>query len=158
MDKLNKLDIRILNVVSTNARLPIRDIAEECNASRSAVNQRLNRLIAEGIVRDPGYIVDPKTMGYSTCTYVGIKLERGSLYKEVVPRLQQIDEIVECHYTTGPYNMLVKLYAIDNQDLMRILNGTIQEIPGVVGTETLISLDLSFERSISMKNVCSVEE
>ncbi len=153
MEKLNKLDVKILNVVSRNSRLSIKDIAEECGASRSAVNQRLNRLTAEGIVRDPGYQVDPKALGYSTCTYVGIRLERGSLYKEVVPKIQNIEEIVECHYTTGPYSMLVKLYAVDNQDLMRILNGIIQEIPGVVATETLISLDLSFERGISVKNL-----
>ncbi len=153
MEKLNKLDVKILNVVSRNSRLSIKDIAEECGASRSAVNQRINRLTAEGVIRDPGYQVDPKALGYTTCTYVGIRLERGSLYKEVVPKLQDIEEIVECHYTTGPYGMLIKLYAVDNQDLMRILNGIIQEIPGVVATETLISLDLSFERGISVKNL-----
>ena len=63
-----------------------------------------------------------------------------------------IPEIVECHYTTGPYTLLIKLYATDNNDLMRILNGTIQEIPGVTATETLISLDVSFERSIHIPN------
>ncbi len=152
MDKLNKLDMRILNVVSRNSRLSVKDIAEECEASRSAVNQRLNRLLAEGIVRDPGYVVEPRSLGYSTCTYVGINLERGSLYKDVVPKLQEIEEVVECHYTTGPYSLFVKLYAVDNQDLMRILSGIIQEIPGVTATETLISLDLSFERGINLKN------
>ena len=62
--------------------------------------------------------------------------------------MRDIPEIVECHFTTGPYTMLIKLYAIDNNDLMRILNGIIQSIPGVIATETLISLDVSFERSI----------
>ncbi|KGN85728.1 MULTISPECIES: Lrp/AsnC family transcriptional regulator [unclassified Porphyromonas] len=148
MEKLNKLDLQILRIVSRNARMSIKDIAEECGSSRSAVNQRLQRLMASGVVKDPGYAVNPRAIGYNTCTYVGIRLERGSLYKDVVPLLQEIEEIVECHYTTGQYSILVKLYALDNRDLMRILNGIIQEIPGVTGTETLISLDLSFERSI----------
>ncbi|MDO4691618.1 MAG: Lrp/AsnC family transcriptional regulator [Porphyromonadaceae bacterium] len=150
MEKLNKLDLQILRIVSRNARMSIKDIAEECGSSRSAVNQRLQRLMASGVVKDPGYAVNPRAIGYNTCTYVGIRLERGSLYKDVVPLLQEIEEIVECHYTTGQYSILVKLYALDNRDLMRILNGIIQEIPGVTGTETLISLDLSFERSINI--------
>jgi Lrp/AsnC family transcriptional regulator for asnA, asnC and gidA len=79
---------------------------------------------------------------------VGITLERGSMYKEVVKRLQLIPEVVECHFTTGPYTMLVKLYARDNEQLMQLLNGQLQEIPGVVATETLISLEQSIKREI----------
>lgn len=154
MEKLNKLDLQILRIVSRNARMSIKDIAEECGSSRSAVNQRLQRLMASGVVKDPGYAVNPSAIGYTTCTYVGIRLEKASLYKEVVPLLQEIEEIVECHYTTGPYTVLVKLYALDNEDLMRILNGIIQELPGVKDTETLISLDLSFERSIRIPKNC----
>src|SRR3712207_567886 len=86
--------------------------------------------------------------GYSTCTYVGLNLERGSMYKNVVERLVQIPEVVECHFTTGPYTMLVKLYAKDNEQLMDLLNGQLQEIPGVVSTETLISLEQSIKREI----------
>ena len=141
MKKLNELDLKILRRLTTNARVPLRDVAEGENSSRSSVNQRLTRMIENGVLTSLKYHVNPKKIGYNTCTYVGVRLERGSLYKE-------IPEIVECHFTTGPYTMLIKLYAIDNNDLMRILNGIIQSIPGVVATETLISLDVSFERSI----------
>lgn len=152
MEKLNKMDMQILRIVTRNARLSIKDIAEECGSSRSAVNQRLQRLITTGVIKDPGYAVNPRSLGFKTCTYIGIKLERGSLYKEVIPRLKEIPEIVECHYTTGPYSMLIKLYALDNDDLMRILNGILQEIPEVLETETLISLDTPFERNIHIPN------
>ena len=81
-------------------------------------------------------------------TYVGITLERGSMYKDVVECLQHIPEVVECHFTTGPYTMLVKLYARDNEQLMHLLNGRLQDIPGVVATETLISLEQSIKREI----------
>lgn len=70
------------------------------------------------------------------------------MYKEVVERLQHIPEIVECHFTTGPYTMMVKLYAKDNEQLMELLNGKLQGIPGVVATETLISLEQSLKREI----------
>ena len=70
------------------------------------------------------------------------------MYKEVVERLVHIPEIVECHFTTGPYTMLVKLYARDNEQLMSLLNHQLQSIPGVVATETLISLEQSIKREI----------
>ena len=90
----------------------------------------------------------PKTLGYQTCTYIGIKLEKGSMYATVVPELEKIPEVVECHFTTGPYTMMVKLYAKDNEDLMDLLNGKIQSIKGVMSTETLISLDMSIKREV----------
>ncbi len=95
-----------------------------------------------------GFDVNPKSLGYSTCTYVGITLERGSMYKDVVEMLRHIPEVVECHFTTGPYTMLVKLYAKENEQLMHLLNGRLQSIPGVVATETLISLEQSIRREI----------
>ena len=70
------------------------------------------------------------------------------MYKDVVERLKHIPEVVECHFTTGPYTMLVKLYARDNEQLMDLLNGRLQSIPGVVATETLISLEQSLKREI----------
>ena len=77
-----------------------------------------------------------------------MNLERGNMYKNVVDKLQHIPEIVECHFTTGPYTMLLKVYARDNEQLMDLLNNKMQMIPGVVSTETLISLDQSIKREI----------
>ena len=70
------------------------------------------------------------------------------MYKSVVEELVKIPEIVECHFTTGPYTMMVKLYARDNEHLMDLLNNRMQGIPGVVSTETLISLDQSIKKEI----------
>lgn len=86
------------------------------------------------VITGSGYHVNPKILGYATCTYIGIKLERGSMYRDVVPELEKIKEIVECHFTTGPYTMLIKLYAHDNEHLMELLNDKIQHIPGVTAT------------------------
>ena len=148
MDKIDKLDKKILRIRSKNARIPFKDVAAECGVSRAAIHQRVQHLIDGNVIMGSGFEVNPKSLGYSTCTYVGINLERGSMYKNVVEELQHIPEIVECHFTTGPYTMLVKLYARDNEQLMNLLNGRLQGIPGVVATETLISLEQSIKREI----------
>lgn len=145
---MDKLDKKILSILSTNARIPFKDVAADCGVSRAAIHQRVQKMVDEGIITGSGFDVNPKSLGYSTCTYVGITLERGSLYKEVVEQLNKIPEIVECHFTTGPYTMLVKLYVKDNEQLMHLLNNQLQGIHGVVSTETLISLEQSIKREI----------
>ena len=148
MEKIDFLDKKILSILSKNARIPFKDVAAECNVSRAAIHQRVQHLSDADVITGSGFDVNPKSLGYSTCTYVGINLERGSMYKEVVERLKHIPEVVECHFTTGPYTMLVKLYARDNEQLMELLNGKLQGTPGVVATETLISLEQSLKREI----------
>jgi len=151
MEKIDKLDKKILSILSQNARMPFKDVAAECGVSRAAIHQRVQRLIDDGVITGSGFDVNPKSLGYSTCTYVGITLERGNMYKKVVEKVIQIPEIVECHFTTGPYTMLIKLYARDNEQLMDLLNNKLQGIPGVVSTETLISLEQSLKREIIVK-------
>ncbi len=148
MEKIDNLDKKILSILSKNARIPFKDVAAECGVSRAAIHQRVQRLMEAGVITGSGFDVNPKSLGYSTCTYVGLNLERGSMYKEVVKRLLNIPEIVECHFTTGSYTMLVKAYARDNEQLMDLLNNKLQTISGVVSTETLISLEQSIKREI----------
>jgi Lrp/AsnC family transcriptional regulator for asnA, asnC and gidA len=148
MKKIDSVDLKIMQIITTDARIPIKEISDICGVSRAAVHQRIIRLTNAGIITGSGYNVIPKSVGYTTCTYVGIKLERGSMYKEVATQLKDIVEIVECHFTTGPYTMLVKLYSRNNEHLMDLLNNHIQKIPGVVSTETLISLEETFSRNI----------
>jgi Lrp/AsnC family transcriptional regulator for asnA, asnC and gidA len=146
MEKIDQLDRHILEVITKNARIPFKEVASECEVSRAAIHQRVQRLIDIGVIVGSGYHINPKTLGYQICTYIGIKLEKGSMYAEVIPELQKIPEIVECHFTTGPYTMMIKLYALDNEHLMQLLNGKIQSIKGVSSTETLMSLEQSVKR------------
>ncbi len=148
MEKIDELDRHILEIIVKNARIPFKDVAAECEVSRAAIHQRVQRLIDMEVIVGSGYHVNPKMLGYQTCTYIGIKLEKGSMYSEVVPELEKIPEVVECHFTTGPYTMMIKLYARDNEHLMQLLNGKIQSIKGVSATETLISLEQSVKREI----------
>lgn len=148
MEKIDKLDRKILSIISANARIPFKDVAQECGVSRAAIHQRVQRLVDVGVIVGSGYHVSPASLGYTTCTYVGITLEKGSMYKSVVAELQRIPEIVECHFTTGPYTMMVKLYARDNAHLMELLNTRLQDIEGVTGTETMISLNQSINKEV----------
>ena len=152
MDKIDNLDKKILSILSKNARIPFKDVAAECGVSRAAIHQRVQRLIDNGVILGSGFDINPKSLGYSTCTYVGLNLERGSMYKDVVKRLVNIPEIVECHFTTGPYTMLIKAYARDNEELMDLLNNKLQTIPGVVSTETLNSLEQSIKREMPVNH------
>ena len=148
MEKIDNLDRKILQIIMLNARIPSKDVAMECGVSRAAIHQRIQRLIDLKVITGSGYTVNPKVLGYATCTYIGVNLERGAMYRDVVPEFEKIPEVTECHFTTGPYTMLIKLVARDNEHLMDLLNNKIQMIPGVTGTETLISLDNSINRVI----------
>ena len=153
MEKIDNLDRKILDIVMHNARTPSKVVAVECGVSRAAIHQRIQRMIALGVITGSGYHVNPKMLGFATCTYIGVNLERGAMYRTVVPEFEKIPEIVECHFTTGQYTLLLKVYARDNEHLMELLNDKIQTIPGVTGTETLISLDKSIDRTLPIETV-----
>lgn len=151
MEKIDQLDRKIMRIISQNARMPFKDVAEECGVSRAAIHQRVQRLIDMNVITGSGYTVNPKMLGFQICVYIGIRLERGSMYKEVVQELEKIPEIVESQYTLGHYTILIKLYARNDEHLMELLNGRIQEISGIASTETLTSLDQRIRRTIPIE-------
>lgn len=146
--KIDNLDKKILSIITRNARIPFKDVAAQCDVSRAAIHQRVQRLIDMGVITGSGYTVDAKLLNYKTCTYIGVFLEKGWMYEEVVEEFNQIPEIVECHYTTGQYGIFAKVYAKDNEDLKRVLNEKVQAIRGISSTETFISLEQRFKREI----------
>jgi len=156
--RLDQIDLHILNIITKNARIPFKDVAAEVGISRAAVHQRVNRMIDLHVIVGSGYFVDPKKVNYKTCTYVGIFLEKGSLYVNVVEHLKKIPEIVECHYTTGKYAIFIKVYARDNAHLKEILSDNVQKIPGISSTETILSLEETLKRQVSIDINYGLEE
>ena len=150
-NKLDEVDLKILDIITKNARIPFKDVAVEVGISRAAVHQRVNRMVDLEVIIGSGYHINPRKVDLRTCTYIGIFLEKGGLYSEVVENLKRIPEIVECHYTTGHYAIFIKVYAKDNEHLKKVLSGRIQKIQGVASTETFISLEESFKRAIQVK-------
>ena len=147
-EKIDDLDRKILKIITQNARIPFKEVADQCGVSRAAVHQRVQRMYDIGVIVGSGYIVNPKMLGYQLCVYIGITLEKGSLYRAVTKELQKIPEIVESQFTLGGFSMLIKLYAKDDAHLMHLLNDKIQEIPGVANTETLTSLEQPIRRGL----------
>ena len=150
MKKVDLLDLKILQIITMDARVPFKDVAEACGVSRAAIHQRVMRLTEAGVITGSGYNVFAKQIGYSTCTYVGIKLERGAMYKGVAAELEKIREIVECHFTTGKYDIFIKLYAHNNSHLLQIIHDKLQNLVSV-RTESLISFKEVFKRQIPIE-------
>ncbi len=147
-NNLDNVDLSILNIITKNARIPFKDVAAEVGVSRAAVHQRVNRMVEMGVIIGSGYHISPQKVDYTTCTYIGIFLERGSMYHNVAEKLKDIPEIVECHYITGSYAIFVKVYARDNEHLKEILSNQVQKIGGISSTETFISLEETFKREV----------
>ncbi|MFW5804559.1 MAG: Lrp/AsnC ligand binding domain-containing protein [bacterium] len=149
--RIDSLDRKILSFVTKNARVPFLEIARECNVSGALIHQRINRLTLLGIIKGSEFILDPKKIGYHTCAFIGVFLEKANMYTEAANRLEKIPEIAECHYTTGSYAIFIKVYAKNNDHLRVVLVDKIQSIPGVSSTETFISLDEKFKRQVPIR-------
>lgn len=148
--QIDKLDRQILDIISKNARIPYLEVARACNVSGAAIHQRVQRLIKSGVIKGSEFKVDPAAVGFKTCAYIGIFLEHPGHYSDVVKKLKDIPEIIECHYTTGNYSLFVKVYTHDNEHLRDVLTESIQNIHGITRTETLISLEESIHRQIPL--------
>ena len=107
--QLDDLDRKILTLITQNAKIPFLEVARECGVSGAAIHQRVNRLHAIGIIKGSEFKLDPSAMGYQTCAFMGIFLKKASLFDEVVKLLEEIPQIVECHYTTGQYAIFIKI-------------------------------------------------
>lgn len=147
----DNLDLRILNVLSRNARKPFLEIARECNVSGAAIHQRIQKLLASGIIKGFETIINHEAAGYDTCAYIGFFLNDPGRFDEIVERLREIPEIVECHYTTGKYDILIKVYARDNEHLLDFIHRKLQTL-GVGRTETIISFKEEFLRQVPVRN------
>lgn len=146
---IDLLDKKILNIISKNARIPFLEVSRECGVSGAAIHQRVQKLIASGVIKGSEFIVDTYKIGYQTCAFVGVGVADMAHYKNVIKELEQIPEIVECHATTGRYTLLIKVFAHNNSHLGSIIMDKIITIKGVTGTETLqVSLNEILRRQI----------
>lgn len=147
IQKLDELDKRILQMVSEDARVPFLEVARACNVSGAAIHQRIQKLTSQGILRGSQFVIDPEKIGYETCAYIGINLKNPEDFDHVVEELKKIPEVTECHYTTGNYDMFIKIYARNNHHLLTIIHDQLQPL-GLSSSQTLISFHSAFERQL----------
>jgi len=147
---IDGIDKIILRLLSQDARTPIMMLSKATGISGAAVHQRLKKLEKAAIISGSQIILNPKILGYKTLAFIGIYLDKAIRNPEAVKQLEQIDEVIECHYTTGNWSIFVKLLCKDNEHLMELLNKKIQSVEGVSRTETFISLQQQLNRQIKV--------
>lgn len=147
---VDKLDLQILSLLMENAQMPYTEIAKKLVVSGGTVHVRMKKLDSIGVVRGSHLEIDPSKLGYDICAFVGMFLEKGSLYNEIVTQLEAIEEITEIHYTTGRYGIFIKIISRNTRELRSVLNDKIQPIMGIQRTETFISLEESMKRPIKI--------
>lgn len=148
--QIDDLDRKILKMIMVNARIPYLEVARECGVSGAAIHQRVQRLVQIGIIKGSEFIINPTRIGYQTCAYIGIFLKDSRYFDKVVDEMKKIPQIIECHYTTGQYAIFIKIYAKSNEHMKYILHDKLQAIEGIASTETIISLEESFKRQITI--------
>lgn len=149
---IDEIDRKILSFLVNNARMPFLEIARECNISGAAIHQRVKKMESNGVISGSRLVVKPAALGLNVCAFISVFLSEDNKYHDVVSAIKHVPEVVECHFVTGKAALFLKVYCYNNEHLMDILMNTIQRIPYVLSTDTIISLDQSMEREIWVNN------
>ena len=154
--QIDKLDVQILRMIAENARVPFLEVARACDVSGAAIHQRIQKLVNLGILKGSQYLIDPEKIGYETCAYIGLYLKDPEQFDEVTEALRKIPEVVECHFTTGGYDMFIKIYARNNHHLLSIIHDKLQPL-GLARSETIISFHKAIKRQMPIMDIESDE-
>ena len=147
IQKLDNLDKQILRMIAEDARVPFLEVARACDVSGAAIHQRIQKLTSMGVLKGSQFIINPEKIGYETCAYIGLNLRNPEKFDVVMVELQKIPEVTECHYTTGNFDMFIKIYAKNNHHLLNIIHDKLQPL-GLASSETLISFNTVFDRQL----------
>jgi Lrp/AsnC family transcriptional regulator for asnA, asnC and gidA len=153
---LDSLDKKILRLISDDARIPFLEVARACNVSGAAIHQRIQKLTNLGVLKGSQFLIDPEKIGYETCAYIGLYLKNPEDFDRVVDGLKKIPEVVECHYTTGGFDLFIKIYAINNHHLMSIIHDKLQPL-GLSRSETIISFNAAISRPLPIVDLPDLE-
>ena len=155
--RLDSLDKKILRLIAEDARIPFLEVARVCNVSGAAIHQRIQKLTTLGIIKGSQFIIDPEKIGYETCAYIGLYLKNPEHFDRVVEELKKIPEVVECHYTTGGFDMFIKIYARNNHHLLNIIHDKLQPL-GLSRSETVISFNAAIDRQLPIIDLPNDED
>jgi Lrp/AsnC family transcriptional regulator for asnA, asnC and gidA len=145
---LDKLDLQIIQEMMEDAQISYADLGKKLFVSGGTIHVRIKKLQESGIVKGTKLSVDIKSLGYDVIAFIGIFLEKSSLYDTVAKELKKIPEIVRLNYTTGNYSMFAEIVCKDIKQLRFVLHDELQKIKGIERTETFISLDESLVRNV----------
>jgi len=146
--KIDNIDKKIISFLMKNAMMPYTEIGHRILMSSGTIHVRMDNLREKGIVKGTSLLLDYAKLGYDLTAFVGVYLEKGSIYDDVIKRLEKIPEVVEAHYTTGVYSIFMKLVCRNTEHLRQVLNEKVQSVKGIDRTETIISLEESIKRHL----------
>jgi len=149
--EIDNLDLEILNILMDDAFTPYTEIGKKLFVSPGTIHVRMAKMQKLGIVKSPRLQIDLNKLGMDVTAFIGVYLIRSDMYDKVVKELKKIPEVISCHYTTGNYSLFLKIICRDTQHLRVVLHDRLQKIDGISRTETLISLDESFDRPIQIE-------
>ncbi len=147
---LDKLDLQIIHEMIDNAEISYADLGKKLFVSGGTIHVRIKKMQEAGIVKGTKLNVDMKALGYDVIAFIGIFLEKSSMYDSVARELQKIPEIVRLNYTTGNYSMFAEVVCRDINQLRFVLHDELQKIKGIERTDTIISLEESFSRNVQV--------
>jgi Lrp/AsnC family transcriptional regulator, regulator for asnA, asnC and gidA len=148
--QLDDLDFQILSILFNDSRTPFLEIARQCHVSGGTIHVRMKKMEDMGIIKGTKLLVDNSKLGYDVCCFIGIRLDKSSSYTSALEQLQSISEIIELHYTTGDYSILIKVLCKNISHLQDLLMNKIQSISGIQSTNTFISLLKPIDRNIKI--------
>ncbi len=148
-NNLDELDNKILRLISNNARISFLEVARICNVSGAAIHQRIQKLMAANIITGSQFTLNVNKIGYETCAYVSLFFNPECDIDAAVEQIKLIPEVVECHFTTGAYDLLIKVYAKNNSHLHEIIQSRIRPL-GLNRSESTISYRESFRRQLTL--------
>jgi len=148
--RLDAFDGRIINELTSDARIPLVALAKKLKVSNTFIHQRIKKLKETGILQNATYRLDPWKMGYQTSAYTEIMLTDAKHHRQVEVSLSKIPEIVECVNISGRYALMVRIYAYNNRHLRDIIYEEIHSIEGVEGTNTTFSFETAFVRNLAI--------
>src|ERR1700679_3773308 len=149
---LEKLDLEIIDAMVADAEVSYAELGKKLFVSAGTIHVRIKKLEESGIVKGKKLNVDLKQLGYDITAFVGIYLEKSSLYDNVAKELTNIPQIVRLNYITGNYSMFIEIVCKDITELRYVLHDALQKIKGIERTETFISLEEGFNRSVQVSN------
>ncbi len=150
--EIDNVDLKILEVLIKNAKKPYTEVAKQVYVSGGTVHVRMKKLEEIGIVKGTTLQIDYAKLGFDVTAFIGIFLSKSELYDDVINQLKMVDEVVSVHYTTGNYSMFAKIHCRDTNHLKDVLYDKIQRIEGIVRTDTMISLEESISRNMTLKS------
>jgi Lrp/AsnC family transcriptional regulator for asnA, asnC and gidA len=145
---IDKLDLQIIQQLMHDASASYAELGKKLFVSAGTIHVRIKKMQEAGIISGMKFNVDLKKLGYDVIAFIGIYLEKSSLYDTVAKDLKKIPEIVRMNYTTGNYSIFAEIVCRDIAQLRLILHDELQKIKGIERTETFISLEESLNRSV----------